>query len=272
MMGVAAGCGTEQAETETEETNEVKVYPEHIDAFVDTANFGEPPEIIYTTPASENGLEGELYKIEGEVTESEVTEGEEGMSIGSFTVKTDVGEVSVIDPSLLLSESGVEYGGFTDEILQKYFAVPKVGEKVCVYAEYAGYSDVLQAPACYYGGQKYIEKVVTSMLMDNGYADDSEDAEKHHRHPPQGQPLPPLRPHRPGRPRQLPAGAGGDDPAAAELPVHRALGAVQRGLGAVRREADHASCPQARPHAPHRPRQRLARPGRERRQEPARVL
>lgn len=178
MMGVAAGCGTEQAETETEETNEVKVYPEHIDAFVDTANFGEPPEIIYTTPASENGLEGELYKIEGEVTESEVTEGEEGMSIGSFTVKTDVGEVSVIDPSLLLSESGVEYGGFTDEILQKYFAVPKVGEKVCVYAEYAGYSDVLQAPACYYGGQKYIEKVVTSMLMDNGYADDSEDAEK----------------------------------------------------------------------------------------------
>ena len=34
MMGVAAGCGTEQAETETEETNEVKVYPEHIDAFV----------------------------------------------------------------------------------------------------------------------------------------------------------------------------------------------------------------------------------------------
>ena len=51
MMGVAAGCGTEQAETETEETDEVKVYPEHIDAFVDTANFGEPPEIIYTTPA-----------------------------------------------------------------------------------------------------------------------------------------------------------------------------------------------------------------------------
>ncbi len=64
----------------------------------------------------------------------------------------------------------------------------------------------------------------------------------------------------------------GDDPAAAELPVHRALGAVQRGLGAVRREADHAACPQARPHAPHRPRQRLARPGRERRQEPARIL
>ena len=175
-VGVAVGCGTEQAETETEETDEIKVYPEHIDAFVDTANFGEPPEIIYTTPASENGLEGELYKIEGEVTESEVTEGEEGMSIGSFTVKTDVGEVSVIDPSLLLSESGVEYGGFTDEILQKYFAVPKVGEKVCVYAEYAGYSDVLQAPACYYGGQKYVEKVVTSMLMDNGYDEDEEKA------------------------------------------------------------------------------------------------
>lgn len=62
MMGVAAGCGTEQAETETEETDEFKVYPEHIDAFVDTTDFGEPPEIIYTTPASENGLEGELYK------------------------------------------------------------------------------------------------------------------------------------------------------------------------------------------------------------------
>lgn len=86
-------------------------------------------------------------RIEGEVTESEVTEGEEGMSIGSFTVKTDVGEVSIVDPSLLLMMLGVEYGGFTEEVLQKYFAVPKVGEKVCVYAEYAGYSDVLQAPA-----------------------------------------------------------------------------------------------------------------------------
>ena len=178
MMGVAAGCGTEQAETETEETNEVKVYPEHIDAFVDTANFGEPPEIIYTTPASENGLEGELYKIEGEVTESEVTEGEEGMSIGSFTVKTDVGEVSIVDPSLLLMMLGVEYGGFTEEVLQKYFAVPKVGEKVCVYAEYAGYSDVLQAPACYYGGQDYIEKIAMSMMMDNGYADGLEETER----------------------------------------------------------------------------------------------
>lgn len=178
MMGVAAGCGTKQAETQTEKTNEVKVYPEHIDAFIDTADFGEPPEIIYTTPASENGLEGELYKIEGEVTESETTEDEEGVSIGSFTVKTDIGEVSVIDPSLLLSESGVEYGGFADEILQKYFAIPEDGEKVCVYVEYLGYSDVLQAPACYYGGQKYVEKVVASMLMDNGYADESEDAEQ----------------------------------------------------------------------------------------------
>ncbi len=178
MMGVAAGCGTEQAETQTEKTDEVKAYPEHIDAFVDTADFGEPPEIIYTTSASENGLEGELYKIEGEVTESETTEDEEGVSIGSFTVKTDIGEVSVIDPSLLLSESGVEYGGFADEILQKYFAIPEDGEKVCVYVEYLGYSDVLQAPACYYGGQKYVEKVVASMLMDNGYADESEDAEQ----------------------------------------------------------------------------------------------
>ena len=178
MMGVAAGCGTEQAETETEETNEVKVYPEHIDAFVDTANFGEPPEIIYTTPASENGLEGELYKIEGEVTESETTEDEEGVSIGSFTVKTDIGEVSIVDPSLPLMMLGVEYGGFTEEVLQKYFAVPKVGEKVCVYAEYAGYSDVLQAPACYYGGQDYIEKIAMSMMMDNGYADGLEETER----------------------------------------------------------------------------------------------
>lgn len=182
-VGVAAGCGTERAETETEKaetekTDEVKVYPEYIDAFVDTADFGEPPEIIYTTPASENGLEGELYKIEGEVTESEVTEGEEGMSIGSFTVKTDVGEVSIVDPSLLLMMLGVEYGGFTEEVLQKYFAVPKVGEKVCVYAEYAGYSDVLQAPACYYGGQDYIEKIAMSMMMDNGYADGLEETER----------------------------------------------------------------------------------------------
>lgn len=182
-VGVAVGCGTKQSETEsekteTEKTDEVKVYPEHIDAFVDTADFSEPPEIIYTTPASENGLEGELYKIEGEVTESEVTEGEEGMSIGSFTIKTDVGEVSIIDPSLLLAMCGVEYGGFTDEVLQKYFAIPKVGEKVCVYAEYAGYSDVLQAPACYYGGLDYIEKVAMSMMMDNGYADEPEETEK----------------------------------------------------------------------------------------------
>lgn len=119
-----------------------------------------------------------MYKIEGEVTESEVTEGEEGMSIGSFTVKTDVGEVSIVDPSLLLMMLGVEYGGFTEEVLQKYFAVPKVGEKVCVYAEYAGYSDVLQAPACYYGGQDYIEKIAMSMMMDNGYADGLEETER----------------------------------------------------------------------------------------------
>jgi hypothetical protein len=177
-VGVAAGCGTKQAETEAEKTetekaDEVKVYPEHIGDFMDTADFSEPPEIIYTTPASENGLEGELYKIEGEVTESEVTEGEEGISIGSFTVKTDIGEVSVLDSSVLLGG----FDGFaSDETMQKYFAIPKVGEKVCVYVEYVGYSELLKTPACYYGGQYYVDRVFGVIVRN--YVEGTQETEK----------------------------------------------------------------------------------------------
>lgn len=177
VLSVSVGCGNaaDAAPEEEKAVDEVKIYPEYIDAFIDTTDIGEAPEIIYTTPASENGLEGELYRIEGEVTESAAAGGEEGETVGSFTVQTDLGEISIIDPSMMLSEYGAEYGGFADEILQKYFTVPQVGERVCVYVEYLGYSELLHRPACYYGGQDYVEKTIVSMMVDNGYSDEQEE-------------------------------------------------------------------------------------------------
>lgn len=171
-----AGCTTAEGEPEKSaaesgaksniQTQEPTIYPKNFDNFadVDISKITEPPEIIFTTPASENGFGGTMYKINGEVIKVVPNEYSEDV-YGYFVVKTDYGEIVVIDLTLFIIDNGGAGYGLTKEDISKYFDIPEVGENVCVYAEYAGFSDVYKKAAANYGGSEYVKNIIALELI-----------------------------------------------------------------------------------------------------------
>jgi len=143
----------------TQDVGEYTVYPHDAsDIMLGLSKIEEPPKDIFTTPASENGKEGYIYKFIGEITEEKFSNG-----YNTATVKTDTGEMVLIDmysyvveqyPDLNLSEGA------------SYFKMPKVGEKVCAYAEYSGYSDTIDAPTSFLGSMDALTHIIENALSE----------------------------------------------------------------------------------------------------------
>lgn len=129
------------------------VYPTGAAGYItDIDSIEEPPESLFSTPAEENGCGDTMYKFYGQVTDVE-TGNSQNQSCDTFIVKTDKGEVGIVSTLNLLSEQAPE---INPEKAASMFALPQEGEMVCVYAMYAGFSEILQKPAAIYGGTDLI--------------------------------------------------------------------------------------------------------------------
>ena len=148
MMGVAAGCGTEQAETETEkETADVR----KIDGYYpfSTIHYMEGVDDVEEAPASlysgtHEDMEGTPYKFIGEVTGVKtIDEIDDETPMPCFFVRTENGDVLVTNGAYILAKDVKDLEDFDDENFFDFFTeMPKVGEYVCVYADYKGYNEM----------------------------------------------------------------------------------------------------------------------------------
>lgn len=142
------------------------------------------PDIIYSTYASENGLGGNHYYVNGtvkgvykgltkickalKVKEKNLEKDAVSENITYILVKTKKGYVVIGDLYSNVVEQGYEkiYSGqFSDKEIEEgieqlkekfiyyepYDEYPSKGEKVKIYVTYAGFSDVTKTPMFYYG-------------------------------------------------------------------------------------------------------------------------
>lgn len=117
------------------------------------------PEKIYSTPASENGLDGIVYIIKGVITDSEEMDG-----ATYFVIKTDDGNVAVCD---MLDYDIEEVESVDTDSLREYFPLPSVGESVIIAAEYIGFSDRIDLAMFVYGGSEYLSKALVAAAFDS---------------------------------------------------------------------------------------------------------
>lgn len=120
--------------------------------------FNNPPKIIYSTPASENGLEGNIYSVVGEVQEhGTVTVESNGADLPYFIIQTDLGPVLFHDSytyNLVVNEAKKDV--FIEQLSDYTF--PSISDCVKVYGVYQGFSMVFNMPSFIYGIPKWIEK------------------------------------------------------------------------------------------------------------------
>jgi len=136
----------------------LKAYPGKTGITVaDTETF--LPAIIYTTPASQNGLDGKIYAIEGVVTSTNTMGG-----ATYFVIDTVGGDVAVID--MLTYDTSALDGVDTDD-LRPYFPLPAIGEQVVIIAEYMGHSNSLDLAMFLYGGSDYFARALISAAFDS---------------------------------------------------------------------------------------------------------
>ena len=155
------GCGDQTEQIEP------TVYPTQIKEFAGVSAF-EPsiPSTIFVTPASENGLGGTLYKFEGEVTRI-VSKSDSPSGYGFFVLKTEHGEMVIHDPVDIILKNN-DFGEMINGVdLRSYFELPEVGEYVCAYAEYQGYSDAYHAAVSTLGGTEYMTKICVHVAEEN---------------------------------------------------------------------------------------------------------
>lgn len=142
------------------------VYPKKIADFVSTTGVEDAPAIIYTTPADQNRKANTLYKFTG-IIENHYLKGYAGTNqYGYFILNTNNGEIAITDPLDILLASGAADIGITENDISKYCEMPKVGEIVCIYAEYQGFSEVLKTPVAFYGGTNYLQKTLEEVVRD----------------------------------------------------------------------------------------------------------
>lgn len=129
------------------------VYP----AFSESPLFGwypMAPEIIFSTPASENGLGNNIYSFIGTVREFGSIDNS-GSEMQYFILDTKIGPVLLYDI----------YGWGMDQYPDLYelyaepnsdYSFPNKSAYVKVYGVYQGYSDVFDMPSCTYGIPQFV--------------------------------------------------------------------------------------------------------------------
>lgn len=148
----------------------------------------EIPDIVYSTPASENGLNGNCYCITGKIKgvytglsklckamkiKYDSSDADPMMEkIKYILVKTDKGYVVIYDLYSYIAKNMLEAvesdeitNGYMKALLDSYVEkyvyfkpykeYPQKGEKVRICATYKGFSSVTQTPTFYYGINQY---------------------------------------------------------------------------------------------------------------------
>lgn len=166
---------TVEPTTITTTAQEPTVYPLNAEEYFDTDYITAPPSIVYTTPASENGLDGTIYAVTGTVLEYHPDD--EGF--GYFLIETTSGVVAVgTYHEYVIAEFAASYeeAQLDEDLLRSYFAMPSVGDVVCIYAEYTGFSDSEQCAFFVYGGNDYLSDALTAICNEGELPSTSEPA------------------------------------------------------------------------------------------------
>ena len=155
---IFSGCGASSGSAPTDATSEtvpapseevVPTYPLAVeDKYVRMAT--DPPAPVYSTPASENGLRGEVYSFTGTVKTVGQDVDEDGVAMPYCILSTDSGDVFFQDLySYTVSTDAKAAAVLNDEASD--YSFPAVGEKVTIIGLYSGFSGVYNMPACIYG-------------------------------------------------------------------------------------------------------------------------
>lgn len=117
--------------------------------------FKTAPEIIFSTPASENGLGKKIYSVVGTVREYGTLE-LDGFEWDYFIIDTECGSVLFQNTYQYALELGKESGENLTEELSDY-TFPAISDNVKVYGVYLGFSNKFSMPSFIYGIPKFIE-------------------------------------------------------------------------------------------------------------------
>lgn len=129
------------------------VYP----SFTESSGFGwypMAPDIVYSTPASENGLGDSYYSFIGTVSETGSLDNS-GTEMQYFILDTQNGPVLVYDIYGWAMIHNPELTEIYPEPSSDY-SFPNVNDYVKVYGVYQGYSDMFDMPSCIYGIPEFI--------------------------------------------------------------------------------------------------------------------
>lgn len=129
------------------------VYP----SFTESSGFGwypMAPDIVYSTPASENGLGDSYYSFIGTVSETGSLDNS-GTEMQYFILDTQNGPVLVYDIYGWAMIHSPELNEIYPEPSSDY-SFPNVNDYVKVYGVYQGYSDMFDMPSCIYGIPEFI--------------------------------------------------------------------------------------------------------------------
>lgn len=184
VMSVAVGCGTEQAETETEKetADERKIdggYPfSTIHWMEEVDDLEEAPASLYSGLHEE--LKGTPYKFTGEVTGVKtIDEVDDETPMPCFFVRTENGDVIVGNGAYMYAQDVKDLENFDDEKFFNFFTeMPKVGEYVCVYADYYGYNEFDDAVVAIYNPDCIIKAMAYCYNTDGDDSDTANKAEK----------------------------------------------------------------------------------------------
>lgn len=136
------------------------IYPLQFDSSLEDY-VTEMPDICYKTPASENGLSGNVYSVTGlmydVIPEEETPDGVPTV----FSVMTDTSLVyfAVMDPDFMARSTGTE---FVQDLFDNTmdYTLPNNGDYVTIYGIYSGYSNTYDGPLLYFGLDEYVRDCV----------------------------------------------------------------------------------------------------------------
>lgn len=157
------GSGYGESAPSDSTASEVLSYPDSIGTAEDKLLTPILPEIVFSTTAEENGLDGTLYQIHGTVLEYIL---DDAGNPATLRVDTLDGEVVINDPfyGLLETSSNGELGSIDQDKLSSFFPMPEVGEFACIFAEYQGMSNKYNAPFFIYGSNEYLTNALLECI------------------------------------------------------------------------------------------------------------
>lgn len=143
------------------------IYPLHFTSSLESY-VTEMPNILYNTPASENGLAGNVYSATGIVLDI-IPEEEtpDGVPL-VFSIMTSEAPVyfTVMDPDFVERTTGKDYARDLFDSTMDY-TLPEIGEYVTIYGIYSGYSSVYDGPMFYFGIDEFVRDSVVGSSSNN---------------------------------------------------------------------------------------------------------